>query len=75
MSSLFKTPAPPQPVFAPPMPDAQSPQVLNAEQQSAAAATSRAGRQSTILGLQGAGNPAKASPVGTDTYAGSQLGN
>lgn len=51
MSKLFggsKTP-PPQPTPAAPMPDAQSPAVLEARRKQAMEMMQRAGRQSTIL--------------------------
>jgi hypothetical protein len=75
MAGLFapKTPALPVVAAAPPMPDPTSPSVLEAQRQQAAAAMARAGRQSTIMGRQGA-NPPSAAPTAQDAYASSRLG-
>lgn len=76
MASLFKAPAAPQVAAAAPMPDANSPAVLEAARVNTAAALSRAGRQSTIMGAQGKSGPSRA-PVATaasDSYGGTTLG-
>lgn len=49
MGSLFKTPKPPNPTPAPPMPDMQSPAVLQAQRKNTELMMQRAGRESTIL--------------------------
>ena len=75
MSSLFKTPSTPQVATAAPMPSPNSPSVLEAQKVATAAAMSRSGRASTIMGKQGGAGPSKA-PVATaaDSYTGSNLG-
>jgi hypothetical protein len=73
MANLFKPPSPPQVAVAPPMPDANSPSVLEAQNQAAAAAMARAGRASTIIGAQSKNAPSQA-PVAQDAYAATRLG-
>lgn len=78
MSSLFgRAPAPPPVMAAAPMPDANSAAVREAQRQTVAAALSRGGRASTVLGQQGRNGPSQA-PVATaatgDSYAGKTLG-
>lgn len=68
MSGLFGKRPDPQPPA--PMPDTNSPAVLEAGRRSTAAAMARAGRTSTIL-QSTTGN----SRSGGDTYSASKLGN
>ena len=68
MPGLFHTPPTPQVAVAPPMPDQQSPAVIEAGNQAAIAAQQRAGRASTVLGRQ-APRPSVA-----DSYSGTRLG-
>lgn len=76
MASLFKAPAPPPVMASAPMPDANSPAVLEAQRQAVASAVSRGGRASTIIGKQGQNGPSAAptATAATDTYAGKSLG-
>lgn len=68
MPGLFgSTPPPPQVAVAPPMPDQQSPTVVEAQNAAALQATKRSGRSSTILGRQ--------APTVADSYSGSKLGS
>lgn len=71
MSSLFapKAPATPQVMAPAPMPDANSPSVMEAQRQQDTATAARAGRASTILGKQGG------SGGSMDSYSGSKLGS
>lgn len=75
MAALFRTPSIPQVAAAAPMPDLNSPAVLEAGRQNTAAALSRAGRASTIIGKQGTGGPSQA-PTATiaDSFGGKALG-
>lgn len=67
MPGLFgSSPPTPQVAVAPAMPDAQSPTVVEAQNNAAIQAQARAGRQSTIIGKQGAT---------ADSYTGSKLGS
>lgn len=69
MPGLFgSSPPTPQVAVAPPMPDQQSPSVIEAQNAAALQATKRSGRSSTILGKQ-------AAPTVADSYAGSKLGS
>ncbi len=71
MPGLFSTPstpAPPPVAVAPPMPDQQSPQVVETANNAAITASQRAGRQSTVVGRQAPGSAA-------DTFSGNTLGN
>ena len=76
MANLFRQPATPQVAAAAPMPDANSPAVLEAAKVQTAAALSRAGRSSTILGKQGGAAPSRApvATAATDSYSGRALG-
>ena len=78
MSGLFKTPAVPQVATAAPMPDPNSPSVIEAQKIATASALARAGRSSTILGKQGGAGASKApvatAATGADSYSGSSLG-
>lgn len=68
MPGLFgSSPPTPQVAVAPPMPDAQSPSVIEAQNAAALQATKRSGRSSTILGKQ--------APTVADSYSGSKLGS
>lgn len=76
MASLFRAPATPQVAAAAPMPDPTSPAVIEAGKTATAAAMSRSGRASTIMGRQGQAGPSRA-PVATaasDSYGGTTLG-
>lgn len=69
MPGIFgSTPPTPQVAVSPPMPDSQSPSVVEAQNAAAIQATKRAGRQSTILGKQ-------AAPTVADSYSGAKLGS
>lgn len=70
MSSLFggSKPATPAVAVAPPMPDQQSPQVVESAANQGITSTQRAGRQSTVLGKQGP-------PTGADSFSASKLGS
>lgn len=71
MPTLFskpKTPPTPAVAVAPPMPDASSPQITEAQDAAALNSQNKSGRQSTVLGKQG---PATAA----DTFAGTHLGS
>lgn len=61
-------PPPPEPKPTPPMPDMQSPQVLEAQRANTAAILARSGRRSTILS-QGEGAPA-GTPYSARTLSG-----
>ena len=75
MSGLFGSPKVPQVAVAAPMPDANSPAVIEAQKQQTAAALSRSGRQSTILGLQAGQGPGQgAAPQRADAFSGKALG-
>jgi hypothetical protein len=63
-----KTPPTPQVAVAPPMPDQQSPQVVEAQNNAAITAQQRAGRSSTVLGKNGP-------PTAADSYASTKLGS
>ena len=65
---LGNTPATPQVMVSPAMPDPQSPSVVEASNNAAISATKRQGRQSTVIGKQAA------QPTIADTYSGSKLG-
>lgn len=70
MPKLFgggSAPPTPQVAVAPPMPDQQSPQVIEAQNKAGVAAQQRAGRGSTVLGRNGP-------PTAADTYAATKLG-
>lgn len=68
MPGLFgSTPPTPQVAVAPPMPDQQSPSVIEAQNAAALQATKRSGRSSTVLGKQ--------APTVADSYSGSKLGS
>ena len=64
-------PATPAVMINPPIPSPNSPQVLEAQNNAAAAAQQRQGRASTIIGQQAQG-AARTAP--SDTYAGTTLG-
>lgn len=73
MSGLLpKAPAPITPQAPAPMPDNNSPAVLEAQRKAAADATSRAGRLSTIMTDN---NGADANKRNTDSYASRTLGS
>jgi hypothetical protein len=72
MTGLFSKPAVVQPTPAAPMPDNNSPAVLEAQRKAAAEAAARAGRTSTIL-TDNEG-PA-ANRRGSDSYSGRTLGS
>lgn len=74
MSGIFGAPKAPAVMAPAPMPDPQSPAVLEAQRKAGSNAMARTGRASTVLGVQGKGNPAQPNPVGGDSYAGSRLG-
>jgi hypothetical protein len=57
------------------MPDPTSPNVIEAQNQAAASAMSRAGRQSTILGKQGGKQGGTPAPAAADAYASTKLGS
>lgn len=63
-----KAPPTPAVAVAPPMPDAQAPQVTEAQNAAALTSASRAGRQSTVLGKQ-------APPTAADTFSSPRLGS
>lgn len=76
MASLFRAPAPPPVMAAAPMPDPNAPAVQEAQRQTIAAALSRGGRASTVIGQQGknSGSQAPVATAATDTYSGKALG-
>jgi len=71
MSALFSRPQPAAIQAAAPMPDANSPAVLEAQRKAAAEAAARAGRASTIM--TDSKGPA-ANRGNTDSYGGKTLG-
>lgn len=69
MPGLFgKTPPPPQVAVAPPMPDQNSPTVIEAQNKAGILANQRQGRTSTVVGRQAPGTAA-------DTFTANTLGN
>ncbi len=79
MSALFgggqSQPATPQVAVAPPMPDPNSPSVMEATNAAAVTALQRSGRSSTVLAKQGTPAAAPRAPVQADAYAGTKLGS
>lgn len=75
MAALFSPPKVqmPAPSAPAPMPDNNSPAVLEAQRKAAQEAASRAGRASTILTGKGENTPA-ANRGNTDSYGGTKLG-
>jgi hypothetical protein len=64
-------PATPAVMINPPIPSPNSPEVIEAQNNAAAASMQRQGRASTIIGQQA---PAPARTAPSDTYAGTTLG-
>ena len=74
MASLFRAPATPQVAAAAPMPDPTSPAVIEAGKTATAAAMSRSGRASTIMGRRGRRVPrARPSPQRPATVTAGRL--
>lgn len=70
MPGLFggSKPATPAVAVAPPMPDSQSPQVQESQNNQAIINTQRQGRESTVLGKQ-------AAPTAADSFTAPRLGS
>lgn len=79
MAGLFgggSPPPTPQVAVAPPLPDPNSPSVIEAQNAAATAAMARGGRQSTITGRADMSSPRPRNnpSVASDAYSGTRLG-